>query len=145
MRFIRGESLKEAIDRFHDRAIAGAARRGRCFRDLLRRFIDVCNAIGYAHSRGVLHRDLKPRNIMLGHFGETLVVDWGLAKAVGPRRTRHRERGRGPRPTSGRRARRWPGSRSAPRYMSPEQADGRADPLGRPATSTASGRPSTAS
>ena len=50
---------------------------------LLRRFLDVCNAIGYAHSRGVLHRDLKPGNIMLGKYGETLVVDWGLAKAVG--------------------------------------------------------------
>src|SRR5262249_54710647 len=50
-------------------------------RGLLRRFVDVCNAVAYAHSRGVVHRDLKPANIMLGPFGETLVVDWGLAKA----------------------------------------------------------------
>lgn len=53
---------------------------GREFRQLLRRMIDTCNAMQYAHERGVLHRDLKPDNVMLGQYGETLVVDWGLAK-----------------------------------------------------------------
>ncbi len=125
MRFIKGDSLKEAIDQFHQRTAANrfpsprlspwerspqdvggegtgeglgvrgsaghgaragqapAASRDLALRKLLRRFLDVCNAIDYAHSRGVIHRDIKPANIIVGKFGETLVVDWGLAKAVG--------------------------------------------------------------
>lgn len=47
---------------------------------LLARFVEVCLAMEFAHQRGVVHRDLKPENIMLGEFGETYVVDWGLAK-----------------------------------------------------------------
>ena len=81
MRFVRGDSLKEAADRFH--AAGGIAADGRTFRSLLGRLVDVCNAIAYAHDRGVVHRDLKPGNVMLGKYGETLVVDWGLAKVLG--------------------------------------------------------------
>ena len=85
MRFIRGDSLKDAVNRFHsDLSLKGdPGRRLLELQKLLRRFLDVCNAIEYAHSRGVLHRDLKPGNIIVGMHGETLVVDWGLAKSVG--------------------------------------------------------------
>jgi serine/threonine-protein kinase len=85
MRLIQGETLQEAITRFHAGERAGRDP-GECrlaLRDLLGRFVAVCNTVAYAHSRGVLHRDLKPANIMLGAYGETLVVDWGLAKTVG--------------------------------------------------------------
>lgn len=47
---------------------------------LLQAFTQVCQAVGFAHSRGVVHRDLKPANIMVGAFGEVQVMDWGLAK-----------------------------------------------------------------
>ncbi|HET9990119.1 MAG TPA: serine/threonine-protein kinase, partial [Kofleriaceae bacterium] len=62
----------------HDVIVAGDAEWTR--RKLLARFIDICFAIEFAHKRGVIHRDLKPANIMLGEFGETYVLDWGLAR-----------------------------------------------------------------
>jgi eukaryotic-like serine/threonine-protein kinase len=89
MRLIKGDNLQEHVKRFHANVASGKEPfDGPELRKLLRRFLDVCQAIDYAHSRGVLHRDLKPGNIMLGKYGETLVVDWGLAKPLG---TQHRE------------------------------------------------------
>jgi tRNA A-37 threonylcarbamoyl transferase component Bud32 len=84
MRFIQGETLQDAIERFHgaDKPGRDPAERNLEFRQLLSRFIAVCNTVAYAHSRGIIHRDLKPANIMIGKYGETLVVDWGLAKPV---------------------------------------------------------------
>ena len=146
MRFIRGDSLKEAVDRFHSSRHSPSAvvpsprysgEREKYlsaeFRKLLGRFVDVCNAIEYAHSRGVLHRDLKPGNIMLGKYGETLVVDWGLAKAQGREKVRAEtsdEATLRPLSASGSSHTRMGEVVGTPAYMSPEQAAGRLDALG---------------
>lgn len=81
MRFIRGESFAAEIRNLHQkRKEEDVPFDNPMLRQLLRRIIDVCNAMAYAHDSSVLHRDLKPSNVMLGKYGETLVVDWGLAK-----------------------------------------------------------------
>ena len=136
MLFVRGDSLKEAIASFHsDETAQGKTTvvgRWSGLRKLLRRFVDVCNAIEYAHTRGVLHRDIKPGNIIVGKHGETLVVDWGLAKPLGevePGRASD-ERTLIPSSASGS-AETLPGSAmGTPAYMSPEQAAGDIDRLG---------------
>jgi serine/threonine protein kinase/Tfp pilus assembly protein PilF len=134
MRFIKGDSLKEAADRFHTDEALKADPGGRALelRKLLRRLTDVCNAIGYAHARGVLHRDIKPGNIIVGKYGETLVVDWGLAKATGRADpgAEPGERTLIPSSASGS-AETLPGSAlGTPAYMSPEQAEGDIEHLG---------------
>ena len=104
MKYVRGSRLDEY------------AAENRLIRDRLRKFQAVCDAVAFAHAHGVIHRDLKPQNIMIGSFGEVLVLDWGVAKI-----------GRG----FSRMNTDWPagtivGTRD---YMSPEQARGEIDQL----------------
>jgi eukaryotic-like serine/threonine-protein kinase len=97
MKHIRGQRLDEfAREDTHPRA------------ELLRVFRQVCEAVAFAHANGVLHRDLKPQNVMIGAFGEVLVLDWGVATTM-----RDREAIAGP-------------VMGTPGYMSPEQLAGAA-------------------
>ncbi len=131
MRFVHGRTLDDIITEYT------ASPHAIVFRELLRRFIAVCQAVAYAHSRGVIHRDLKPSNIMLGDYGETLVLDWGLAKDIknrtdpalfaseGPGK---RDLGKsGPLPPGGHELTMQGQVIGTPAYMAPEQAAGRTD------------------
>ncbi len=127
MQFVRGKSLKEEVHEFHAQSHSRPGDRALELRKLLGRFVDVCQAVEYAHSRGVLHRDLKPANIMLGKHGETLVVDWGLAKVTG----QSADAGESAVPrglaSSSAAGTRLGSAVGTPAYMSPEQAAGRLD------------------
>jgi eukaryotic-like serine/threonine-protein kinase len=132
MRFVKGRTLSEAARTWHltrDRTQAGMLD----FVSLLNAFVTICNTVAYAHSHGVIHRDLKGENVVLGDFGEVVVLDWGLAKFV----DRVQKEPDDPSPVVD------SGSSSeigltvqgqaigTPAYMSPEQASGRLDLIDR--------------
>ena len=135
MRFLKGKTLTEAVEAYHKLRAAGQVRAVE-LRELLGAFLAVCQVIAYAHSRGVLHRDLKGQNIVLGDFGEVMVLDWGLAKVIagrerGPSSAEHTSASEQLRLT-----REHAGEKTldgtvlgTPGYMSPEQAEGRLDDL----------------
>lgn len=134
MKLVRGKTLAETIRDFHDRPESGRDEVG--FRRLLSVFLQVCQTIRYCHDAGVLHRDLKPQNVIVGSFGESIVLDWGLASFVdepaadhsgtqecdegGPIRispSRSLDSGKS-------------GIKGTPAYMAPEQAAGDASAIG---------------
>ncbi len=116
MRFIRGESLDEEILEAHSRGLKPAM-----LRKLLRHLVSACRTVHYAHTRRVLHCDLKPMNIMVGKFGETFVLDWGEALVINP----HTLATEGPVPaaTDIERSTDSPAGGTVP-YMAPERLDG---------------------
>ncbi|MCO8124054.1 protein kinase [Stieleria sp. TO1_6] len=144
MQFIRGRTLEQVVA---ECIAPGTWYDNASLRRMLDHFVDVCQTIDYAHSKHVIHRDLKPANIMLGAYGQTLVVDWGLAKRI--------DQSAAPSPTSPAidqeqsviDATLCPPSANdssveqtqqgttmgTPRYMSPEQAAGKTEQIGPPA------------
>ncbi len=87
MPFIEGETLRAILKntRIEDSQHLAENPLGSSLPSLLRIYLNVCQAIAYCHAKGILHRDLKPENILVGKFGETMIVDWGLAQYVGER------------------------------------------------------------
>lgn len=82
MRFVQGNTLRTIIRNFHESSGSKQDWMSLDGTRILRSFVTVCETIAYAHSKNVVHRDLKSANVMIGAFGETLVLDWGLAKLL---------------------------------------------------------------
>src|SRR5262245_61890331 len=90
MKRVRGMTLRQVLDALRTDDPVAKQRFG--LRKLLTAFATVCQAVDFAHRRGVVHRDLKPENVILGDFGEVYVLDWGIAGVLGAREEAGEER-----------------------------------------------------
>jgi tetratricopeptide (TPR) repeat protein/tRNA A-37 threonylcarbamoyl transferase component Bud32 len=126
MSFIRGRPLREAIEAHHAGGPVSAEAREVERARLLEVFVKVCQAVAYAHHRGVIHRDLKPENVMLGPFGEALVLDWGMAKVLNQPELPAGAEPVQPHYSSGSSETGEGAVMGSPAYMAPEMAEGRA-------------------
>lgn len=134
MRLVDGETMAGAIRRFHDQLDAKSPSESTtvAFQQLLRQYLALCQTVAYAHSRGVLHRDIKPDNVMLGAYGEVILLDWGLATFRAESGAPHGSRASVLAELEEDLAltqTRQGMIKGSPAYMSPEQAEGRWDAL----------------
>lgn len=133
MKLVEGKTFRELLDEARaQRRNAGAPDDTHSFGSLLELFLKVCDAIAFAHDKGVLHRDLKPQNLMVGSHHEVYVMDWGLATVHGvgdaeppPGEAATNPAVFGTLETSGGDETKDGSTMGTPRYMSPEQASGR--------------------
>ncbi|MBC7821010.1 MAG: PD40 domain-containing protein, partial [Planctomycetaceae bacterium] len=141
MKLVEGQTFAKAITEYHERRKAGQDDPVE-FARLLQAFVGVCQAVAYANANGVVHRDLKPQNVVLGGFGEVIVLDWGEAKLVRPTNSTggvavtDQEPDALPQPDNARLVEvtadaadleKTCGLVGTPAYLSPEQADQRID------------------
>ena len=130
MRFLHGQTLTAAVVKYHAKRQVGGSE-PQAFLRLLNAFIIVCNTVAYAHSKGIVHRDLKCDNVILGNYGEVMVIDWGLAKEVGGSELDHAIEAESPaQDLSNPLATQAGHILGSPAYMAPEQASGLANQIG---------------
>lgn len=124
MRFVKGRTLADAVAAYH-RARQKKEEESFDLVTLLNAFVTVCKAVAFAHSRGIIHRDLKGQNVVVGDYGEVVLLDWGLAKDLSDVATDYRPAiDRNPEALDDLRLTMEGEAVGTPAYMSPEQATG---------------------